>query len=264
MYIRDIHADGTISMLRQLILNNPLGILTTGIRSTVYPFLQSSHIPFVLDVVDPSSETELGTLRGHLARSNPQSKAIIEALRTNQASSSANILEEEVLVLFTCSAHHYVTPKFYTETKPKSGKVVPTWNYAAAQAYGKAKIHWDHKSAESCEFLMKQMHDLSEHAESSIMGYTGQGNASKPWSIHDAPEKYIELLRTNIIGIEIKIDRLEGKFKMSQEMPLGDRHGVVDGLADLGSEIGMKVSEIVRERSANKETKQQAIKKRQE
>ena len=260
MYIRDVHADGTIPMLRQFIQDNPLGILTTGIRSTLYPFLQSSHIPFLLDVVDPGSETELGTLRGHLARSNPQSKALIETLRTDQASSPANILEEEVLVLFTDSAHHYVTPKFYTETKPKSGKVVPTWNYAAAQAYGKAKIYWDHKSAESCEFLMKQIHDLSKHAETSIMGYIGQGDALEPWSIHDAPQRYIELLRTNIIGIEIKIDRLEGKFKMSQEMPIGDRLGVINGLADLGIEIGTKVAESVKERSANKETKQQAIK----
>jgi transcriptional regulator len=252
MYLRGVHADATIPVLRQLIRENPLGILTTAIRSSIAPFIQSSHIPFILDVQDEGSETELGVLRAHLARQNPQSKAMIEAVQA-QPPSSSNVLEEEVLVLFTSTAQHYVTPKFYSETKPSTGKVVPTWNYAAAQVYGKAKIYWDPKSKEAVTFLSKQINDLSKHAETSIMGYTGADGRPGAWSVTDAPERFIELLRTNIIGIEIKIDRLEGKFKMSQELSRNDREGVIEGFRALETEVGHKVSDIVKERGELKQ-----------
>ncbi|KAF4980650.1 hypothetical protein FZEAL_3399 [Fusarium zealandicum] len=75
MYIRDAHAETDLGVLRRLIHENPLGILTTGIKSPMYSLLQSSHISFLLDVQDQSSETELGYLRRHMARQNPQSKA---------------------------------------------------------------------------------------------------------------------------------------------------------------------------------------------
>ncbi|KAI3343935.1 transcriptional regulator PAI 2-type [Ustulina deusta] len=232
MYLRGVHAETSIPVLRQLIRDNPLGILTTAIRSKLAPFILSSHIPFILDVDDEDSEEELGVLRGHIARQNPQSKVLIEAAQASRAS-APNVLEEEVLVLFTPPSQHYVTPKFYTETKPSTGKVVPTWNYAAVQAYGRAKIYWDHKSDESIGFLSKQISDLSEHAETSIMGYTG--TSGRP-------------------GSEIQLERLEGKFKMSQEMSVNDRQGVIEGFANLGTETGRAISEMVKKRSDLKES----------
>ncbi|KAJ4379376.1 hypothetical protein N0V86_005421 [Didymella sp. IMI 355093] len=247
MYLRAVHAETSIATLRQLIRSNPLGVLTTAIPSTRYPTILSSHIPWILDVEDESSETELGTLRGHLARANPQSKAMIDSLE-GASRLSGSCLEEEVLVLFTASTHHYITPKFYTETKPESGKVVPTWNYAAAQGYGKAKIYFDSKSPESGAFLSQQIRDLSQHAEASVMGYDGMEGRQGAWKVADAPEKYIELLQKAIIGIEIKLDRLEGKFKMSQESTYGDREGVIKGFEALGSEIGVKMASLVKER----------------
>lgn len=254
MHLRSVHAESSIPVLRKLVHDNPLGVFTTAIRSNIAPLLQSSHIPFILDVKDETSKEELGVLRGHLARQNPQSKVLIEAAQATHPS-KPNVLEEEVLVLFTSAVQqHYVTPKFYTETKPATGKVVPTWNYAAVQAYGRAKIYWDHKSQESVDFLSKQIADLSEHAESSVMGYTGKGGRQGSWKVSDAPERFIELLRTNIIGIEIQIERLEGKFKMSQEMSLGDREGVIKGFANLGTETGTAVSKLVKERSDLKES----------
>ncbi|GJN74076.1 transcriptional protein [Purpureocillium lilacinum] len=253
MYLRGVHADATIPMLRQLIRDNPLGILTTAIRSKSYPTIQSSHIPFILDVKDDADESELGVLRGHLARQNPQSKAMMDAAA--QEPSAQNVLEDEVMVLFSAAAHHYVTPKFYTETKPSTGKVVPTWNYAAAQAYGKARIFYDSKADETGAFLSQQIHDLSKHAETSVMGYTGAGDRPGPWSVSDAPEPYIKLLQKNIIGIEITIERLEGKFKMSQEMQRGDRDGVIQGFENLGSEVGSQMADLVRERAELKEAR---------
>ncbi|KAI9162859.1 hypothetical protein HJFPF1_04454 [Paramyrothecium foliicola] len=257
MYLRAVHADASIATLRALIRENPLGLLTTAIRSSNSPFILTSHIPFILDIKDEDSETELGVLRGHLARANPQAKVLVEAAQARIASnpSEVNVLEDEVLVLFNSPAQHYVTPKFYTETKPDTGKVVPTWNYAASQVYGKAKIYWDHKSCESVSFLASQMHDLTEHTERSVMGFDGSEGRPGPWKVSDAPEKYIELLQKSVIGIEIKIDRLEGKFKMSQESPVGDRQGVIEGFKSLGTEVGNKVSDLVKQRGDLKDSK---------
>lgn len=85
------------------------------------------------------------------------------------------------------------------------------------------------------------------------MGYTGTEGRPAPWEVTDAPERHVELLRKNIIGIEIDIERLEGKFKMSQEMRKGDRDGVVDGLLDLESETARGVGKIVQERGELKD-----------
>ncbi|KAL5339894.1 hypothetical protein BJX70DRAFT_387704 [Aspergillus crustosus] len=217
--------------LRALIRDNPLGILTTAIKSSLYPLIQSSHIPFVLDVLDTADGTlPNGVLCAHMAKQNPQAKTLIEALAAQQEQGNTSLeLSEEVLILFNASHHHYVTPKFYTETKPATGKVVPTWNYSAAQAYSKIRVYCDSKCKETSTFLQKQIEELSNQSETSIMGY------ASPWQVSDAPVNYVDLLKKNIIGIEITIDRLQGKFKMSQEMGQGDRQGVIDGFESLGS-----------------------------
>jgi len=248
VYIRAAHAEADLRVLRRLIHENPLGMLTTGIKSPTHSFLQSSHIPFLLD---ESSETELGYLRGHLARQNPQAKAMIEHCTSNPALN--NYLEDEVLVIFTKAAHHYVTPKFYTETKPATGKVVPTWNYAAAQIYGKARIYFENNEATS-DFLQKAVSDLTDHNETNTMGYTG-GDRPTPWKVTDAPDKYVQLLKRNIIGIEIEVTKFEGKFKMSQEMGQGDRDGVVKGFESLGTEVGDEIAGMVKERGELKDQK---------
>lgn len=112
MQITKAHAETRISELRQLIRDYPLGVLTTAIPSTEHATIQSSHIPWILDVEDESSETEHGVLRGHVARANPQSKAMIESLSApDRKETEVNKLEQEVLVLFTSSVHSYLTPK---------------------------------------------------------------------------------------------------------------------------------------------------------
>ncbi|KAM0690661.1 hypothetical protein Q7P36_009429 [Cladosporium allicinum] len=248
MYLRAAHAEPSLATLRRFIQENPLGILTTTIPSPVHHLIQSSHIPWVLDHSDPSSETELPILRGHIARQNPQAKAIIEHATENPSphptpTSTSHKLQHEVMVLFNGPSHHYVTPKFYTKTKPESGKVVPTWNYAAAQCYGIATVYFDSKADETSTFLNKQIGDLSEMAETKVMGY------EKPWKVADAPERYVELLRKNIIGIEIEVTHLGGKFKMSQEMGEEDQRGVVEGMQALGTADGDYVAKHVMERS---------------
>ncbi len=131
------------------------------------------------------------------------------------------------MVLFNGPQQHYITPQFYTETKPSTGKVVPTWNYAAAQAYGVATFFLDSKAGETDEFLAKQVSDLSEFAEGRVMGY------ERTWKVADAPDRFVGLLRKTIVGFEVRVTRLEGKFKMSQELKEGDREGVIKGLKEL-------------------------------
>jgi transcriptional regulator len=249
MYIRAIHAEPDPRVLRQLIRDNPLGLLTTGIQSATYPFLQSSHIPFVLDVEDDSSETELGRLRGHIARQNPQSKAMIETLTTKPQPN--NVLEHEVLIIFTSPAQHYVPARFYVETVSTDGKAVPTWNYAAVQAYGKARIFFDAAAEETVAYLTKQMSDLSHQSETKIMGHTG-GDRPAAWKLTDAPERYIELLTKGILGIEVVVDRLEGKVKMSQESNEADRAGVIEGFASIDSDVTQAIAQMVKDRGEAK------------
>lgn len=90
---------------------------------------------FVLDVPKTADEALSNRiLRGHLAKKNPQPKILMEAVAArNEQGQDILELIDEVLVLFNGLHHHYVTPKFYVETKPHSGKVVPTWNYSAVR-----------------------------------------------------------------------------------------------------------------------------------
>lgn len=251
MYLRAVHAELHVPSLRRFIIENPLGLLITSLKSPTFPTIQCTHIPWVLDIEDNTSETELGILRGHLAKPNPHSKAMIEAVQAESDSKINGRLTEEVSVIFNGPVHHYVTPKFYTETKPSTGKVVPTWNYSAVQAYGTATVFFDSKAKETGEFLQKQISDLSHHAETSIMGYVGE--EKKPWQVTDAPDRFIDLLKKNIIGIEIKVTRLEGKFKMSQEMKAADRQGVVEGFEALQTGVGRDMAKTVQARGELKD-----------
>jgi transcriptional regulator len=254
MYLRSVHAETDKPSLYRFIEENPLGLLTTALDSKIFQFLQSSHIPWVLDTPDSNDETKLGILRGHIARANPQAKSLIEAAKeardghTNPDDSYS--FTRDVLVMFNGPAHHYVTPKFYTETKPASGKVVPTWNYSAVQVYGRATIFYETDADSTHTFLNTQIRDLTNHNEVETMG-----NKEKPWVVEDAPESYVELLKKAILGIQIEISDIGGKWKMSQELPAGDREGVIIGFAKLNTDLGKEMSETVKSRCTRKEAK---------
>jgi transcriptional regulator len=121
--------------------------------------------------------------------------------------------------------------------------VVPTWNYSAVQVYGRASIFYDTKAAATGEFLNKQIRDLSLQSERDIMGH------EKPWVVDDAPTSYIELLKKAIIGVQIEISDIGGKYKMSQEMPAGDQQGVIDGFKAMGSDVGAEMARTVEQKS---------------
>ncbi|APA07983.1 hypothetical protein sscle_03g027530 [Sclerotinia sclerotiorum 1980 UF-70] len=259
MHLPSCNSEKDPEILHEFIRQNPLGILTTAIKSESYPFLQNSHIPWLIDADFDGNINGLGRLRGHIARQNPQAKAIIESRTAVSESSTANVLEHDVLVLFNGPVHHYVTPKFYKQTKPDTGKVVPTWDYEAVEVYGRAKVYYDAKSTESGVFLAKQISDLSDHMETSIMGY-GKTPGTYPWKVTDAPERYIELLSKNIIGMEIEITSIAGRFKWSQEKPVKDRDGLVEGFKNLDTHDGALLSDKVRDHATLFDAKKAASK----
>ncbi|CAL3972456.1 hypothetical protein PZA11_004429 [Diplocarpon coronariae] len=246
MYLRPVHTDLHLPTLYAFIQSNPLGILTTSLPSPEFHTIQSSHIPWVLDVPTADEETlpPRGKLRGHLARANPQAKALVEAA----TQTCSDTLQQEVMILFNGPAHHYVTPKFYVETKPETGKVVPTWNYSAVQVYGTATVHFDAASPATDSFLTTQMDDLSKQSEEDVFGYTGRDGAASAWSVGEAPDSYVRLLRKAVVGIEIEISDIAGKFKMSQELKEGDRQGVIDGFEASGTDLRSEIAKTIRER----------------
>lgn len=186
-----------------------------------------------------------------MARANPQTKALIEAATATGSSK----LEQEIMILFNGPVHHYVTPKFYVETKPSTGKVVPTWDYSAVQVYGLATLHFDTSLPSTGSFLTTQINDLSKQSEEEIFGFTGQDGKAKAWTVEEAPESYTNLLKKAIIGIEIEITRMAGKFKMSQELADGDRKGVIEGFEKLGTDLGREIAATVKERGEMKDVK---------
>ena len=114
---------------------------------------------------------------------------------------------------------HYITPSWY-ETKRETGKVVPTWNYTMVQAKGRAKVMDD-------AWLARQIEELTQALEQ---------RREQPWAVGDAPADFIAMQRRAIVGIEIEIADIRGKWKTSQNRNAADRAGVVAGLEAIGDE----------------------------
>jgi transcriptional regulator len=173
--------------------------------------LEANPIPFILD-----ASAEL--LQGHLARPNTQWQNFDPAV--------------EALVVFQ-GPEAYITPSWYA-TKAATGKVVPTWNYAIVQVHGRLRAIEDHDWLRTqIEALTRSQEDRRDHG----------------WQVADAPVPYVDAQIRGIVGVEIAITRIEGKWKVSQNRPENDRAGVVDGLRHGADEAGMAMAELVAERS---------------
>jgi transcriptional regulator len=126
----------------------------------------------------------------------------------------------------------YITPRWY-QTKKETGEVVPTWNYTAIHARGPVTFF------EDAEWLRAAVTSLTRHHEST---------AENPWEVGDAPEAYIDAQLKTIVGFEMPITSIEGKWKMSQNRPEADREGVIAGLEERNSGLDSDVSNEVRTR----------------
>lgn len=153
-----------------------------------------SHLPFLLERAGGTR----GTLRGHLARANPHWH---------------DLDGQPVLALFH-GPHHYVSPAWYP-SKQATGKVVPTWNYLVVQARGRVRVRQD------AGWLRALVEALTDRHETP---------RSEPWRVDDAPADFVETMLTQIVGLEVCIEHLEGKLKLGQNRPAPDRAGLAAGL----------------------------------
>jgi transcriptional regulator len=200
MYQPPHFREDDLTVQHALIRAHPLGLLITSGAAG----LTANSVPFHLDAM----ASEKGTLRLHLARANPQLRDLADGA--------------ELLTVFQ-GADSYVTPSWY-ETKRETGKVVPTWNYAVVQARGIARV------IDDPDWLLAQISALtSEH----------EGSREKPWAVGDAPEAYIRAQMRGIVGVEIEISDIEGKWKVSQNRPVADREGVAAGLGEADGQSEM-------------------------
>lgn len=177
---------------------------------------RATILPMLFDPADG----ERGTLRGHLARGNPHWRQL-------EASPS-------VLAIFD-GPDAYVTPSWYAE-KRRTGKVVPTWNYVTVQAHGTVTLHHEP------EWLVPHVRALVDRHEA---------DRPDPWSVDDAPEGYVPTQARAIVGVELRIERLEAKRKLSQNRDDEDVLGTIEGL-DAGSPMERAVAGEMRvEREAS-------------
>lgn len=207
MYIPSSFRESSIEQLHDLIVKHPLGLLVTHGDNG----LEASPIPFLLY----ADEGKYGKLRAHLAKANPHWKSLGE--------------HTECLVVFQ-GPDGYVTPSWYP-SKAETNKVVPTWNYATVQVWGRATV------IEDVAWLRRQLDDLTACQEML---------RPQPWSVSDAPTDYITTQMKAIIGIEISINRIDGKWKMSQNKEDADREGVIAGMrSDTDPHQNIRVAEVI-------------------
>lgn len=211
MYVPSQFEEKRIDMLHQLIRDHSLGTLVTLASEG----LNANHVPFELDP-DPDAPNAgpFGTLRAHVARSNPVWRDFSE--------------EVDALVVFQ-DAQAYISPSWYA-TKQEDGKVVPTYNYMVVHASGPLQV------IDDPVWIRGLLERLSERHESG---------RTQPWKVSDAPGDYIDKLLSAIVGIEIPIAKLVGKWKVSQNQPRANRDGVVKGLQAIGDDNAMIMAQAV-------------------
>jgi transcriptional regulator len=194
MYLPPQFEEKDETVLRALIEAHPLGLLISASGTDVL----ANPVPFLVSVRDGVT-----TLRAHMSKANAQWRHIQDGA--------------SVLVVFQ-GAGSYVTPSWYA-SKAEHGKVVPTWNYAMVQARGTAAVH------DGSEWLRPQVSELTDRHEA---------DRPAPWKVDDAPESFVAAQLRGIVGIEISVSQLTGKWKVSQNRPEADRRGVHAGLTRQG------------------------------
>jgi len=168
--------------------------------------IESSQIPFLVE-----RRGEQIRLQGHLARPNPQVADLAAAA--------------EALAVFT-GPHAYISPSWY-----QAAPAVPTWNYATVHVYGAPRLIDDPEWLRSLLLRLSARHEAREAA---------------PWRMEDLPEPYVQSMLKGIVGVELAVTRLEGKFKLSQNRPAADRPRIVERLEARGDPDSAGVAGLMR------------------
>jgi transcriptional regulator len=208
MYIPRHNEEKRVSVMHELIMSQPLGTLVTLGPSGLF----ASHIPMILE----NDGSEFGVLKGHISRANPQWRDFVPTV--------------DALAIFA-GHQHYITPNWYPGTK-EDGKEVPTWNYVVVHTYGPLKV------IEDKDWLLTNVENLTDIHEAG---------SPVPWKVSHAPQDFIRSLLNGIIGVEIPIHRLEGKWKVSQNRTESERKGVVEGLTKLNTPESLAMKTLVEE-----------------
>jgi len=206
MYQPKSFRQDNVDEMKAMMKAYPLATLvTTGQHGT-----QANHIPLILKEVAAGEHV----LWGHIAKANPLWQEL-----DNSAS---------VLAIFH-GPNGYVSPNYYP-TKQEHSKVVPTWNYVAVHVRGQlAFIHEDH-------WKLEMLNNLTAQHESQ---------QKDPWSVNDAPKEFTQSLLGAIVGFEIKVTAIDGKWKAGQNQPNKNRQGTIDGLSVSQNPADRKMAEVM-------------------
>ncbi len=207
MYIPPHFEESRPQVLHALMRARPLATLVMLTSSG----LLANHLPLQLQ----PAQGACGVLRGHVARANPAWKDIGAGT--------------DALAIFQ-GAGRYISPSWYP-SKREHGKVVPTWNYCAVHAWGRLRIHDD------AAWLRGLVRGLTEEHEADL---------PQPWSIDDAPPGYLAAMLEQIVGIELEITRIEGKWKVSQNQPAANRAGAAEALDSRNRGEDAEMAELIR------------------
>lgn len=208
MYLPKLFEENSLEVMQQLMRDRPLATVVTLSSQG----LNANHIPLHFAAI----ENSYGVLRGHVARSN---------------SIWSDLQNEEVLAIFH-GPESYVSPSWYA-TKKETGKVVPTWNYAVVHAHGALSV------IDDPAWIRTQLEALTDQQEEPH---------SKPWAVADAPHEYAQILLEAVVGIEIKITKLSGKWKVSQNQPPQNQAGVISGLDGLKQPEAVAMADLMKHR----------------
>ena len=191
MYIPPQFAEPRLEEMHRIVREHALGVLITNSSAG----LDANHLPFMLE----AGEGNYGVLTAHVARANPLWREVQDG--------------QEVLVIFR-GVEAYISPNWYP-SKHETHRQVPTWNYQAVHAHGTLTVHDDERFVRSVVAKLTRKHEASE---------------PKPWKMGDSAPDYINDMLRNIVGIEITLTSLVGKFKLSQNREERDRLGAADAL----------------------------------
>jgi transcriptional regulator len=202
MYVPAHFNESDPAVLQALMREHPLGAWVTQGAGDAAGGLVANHIPFEVD----ATRGEHGTLVCHVARANPVWREF-----------SPNVPS---VVMFQ-GASRYITPSWYA-TKQAHGKVVPTWNYAVVHAHGIPVVRDDKAWMHAFVSRLTQTHETK---------HTSATPGAKAWQVTDAPDDYIDKMLEHIVGIEIPITALVGKWKVGQNLPEENKRSLLQGLA---------------------------------
>ncbi|MGO4303640.1 FMN-binding negative transcriptional regulator [Cupriavidus sp. RAF12] len=199
MYAPSFFQETRVDEIHRVITGHPLGALVTHGPNG----LDATHLPFEFE----AAAGPHGMLLAHVARGNPVWKSCQDG--------------QDVMVIFQ-GAEAYVSPNWYP-SKHETHQQVPTWNYQVVHVHGRIRIRDDKDAVRQIVTRLTRTHEARATAD-----------GSRPWSLNDAPEAYIDKMLGAIVGIEVEIDRIVAVSKANQNKDERDRHGARDAMRERG------------------------------